>query len=861
MAEVLNPGLYAALSSWGDAGISNAGEPRRVRYFPNHRYPKRPRVEVVERGEEYQINCPCCGDRRRRLSVNQCYGIPDRRAGTNNRHLLHCYNQKCHLSRRFQKMFWSQVCKAGYNRKVRLVIPAPTEQKPKPPIAISLPAPTVPLHLLPRDHPACNYLSSRGFNPVDLAIRWGVTYCEHAPDSKPEVKRRIVVPICAIRADPSANNDYREPETVLMGWQARSIDDLGGSVKYLSASGLKRNNVLYGLAEALPFDVPLVLVEGVTDCWRYGTGAVAIFGKKTQLSRHQVRQLNQFAPGRPIVILLDRDAHQEARSLRQQLRTARAIGNGDNRVVLASLPDSVDDPGDATRKELQHCVAEALGEPDKTITQPPYRIMDGARRYFSEKGLARLGGSIVVSYTLTPTTDNAIAVSSGILIGEDEKLRIIATGIKRTAESVSVHRVYHESLPARVFENRHGITPPSSYDDIDLMAKLIAVATGCNVADVHKKHRPAIPPHLAACASSLQPPLRETVRTAIETRVQWDGGNLASEIDRLGLRYVYQDVELPVVAPTAAMMASGVLIDVPKLRAKAKQVTTKPTLHSTAESLLRHVDRKTNRVFCKLDPMGTETGRFTCSVPNLQGLLKELRDTIVAPTGSVLLEADFSQIELRVLAELSKDERLTEAICRGDDLHCHTASSVFQIPPDEVTTQQRQIGKTINFAIVFGVTAFGLAERLEMPESKAEELIDSFFRMHPGVANWMDGVRDCAKRDGYVTTLYGRRRALQDVTSTNPHEREHALRQAVNTTVQGTAADINKLALSRLYRQLPSRCKMIMTVHDSVLLEVHTSQADECVRLVRDVMEQLPPRFSVPMGIEVSTGRNWLACK
>jgi len=279
--------------------------------------------------------------------------------------------------------------------------------------------------------------------------------------------------------------------------------------------------------------------------------------------------------------------------------------------------------------------------------------------------------------------------------------------------------------------------------------------------------------------------------------------------------------------------------------------------------ILENCDPGTGRLHADLDPLGAVTGRFSCSNPNLQGLPREVLAAFVAPSGHTLIEADFSQVELRVLAHLSQDPVFLNTLRDPHgDIHLGTAAAALGIPPSAVTPEQRsRIGKKVNFAIIYGQTATGLAEALDASESDAQAFIDAFARAYPDVHFWAVEVRHAVRQHGYVATCCGRRRRLPEARSTTSAIASRALRQAVNAIVQGTAADLNKLALVRLWQTLPADWYLLLTVHDSVLISVPDAHVVTAVDWVRHTMEYLPAGFSVPLRVDVGIGKTWAECK
>ena len=260
------------------------------------------------------------------------------------------------------------------------------------------------------------------------------------------------------------------------------------------------------------------------------------------------------------------------------------------------------------------------------------------------------------------------------------------------------------------------------------------------------------------------------------------------------------------------------------------------------------------------------TGRLSSSDPNLQNipirseLGREIRRAFVAPTGHVLVAADYSQIELRVLAHLSGDQALSESFKRDEDVHARTAAEVFGVFPDTVDREQRRVAKAVNFGVVYGQSAFGLARQLKISRGVAQTYIDNYFARYEGVARYMDGVIEEAKRTGYVTTVLGRRRPLPDLNSRNQNFRGGAERMARNTPIQGSAADIIKLAMlrcqARLERDFPD-VRMLLTVHDELVFEAPEAQADPLAQAMTEEMEQAWS-LDVPLKVDVGIGADWV---
>ena len=262
---------------------------------------------------------------------------------------------------------------------------------------------------------------------------------------------------------------------------------------------------------------------------------------------------------------------------------------------------------------------------------------------------------------------------------------------------------------------------------------------------------------------------------------------------------------------------------------------------------------------------GTATGRLSSANPNLQNipirteLGREIRAAFTAEPGHVLLAADYSQIELRLLAHFSKDELLVEAYRRGDDIHTLTASQVFGVPPLMVTPDHRRQAKVVNFGIVYGLSAFGLSQNLGIEPREAKQFIDAYFEKYSGVRKFIDATLEEARREGKVKTLFGRVRPIPDINSKNSNLRGFAERTAVNTPLQGTAADLIKIAMIGIdngIRDRELKSRMTLQVHDELVFEVPEGEIDIIKSLVREEMEQVHA-LHVPLQVDIGVGANW----
>jgi DNA polymerase-1 len=285
------------------------------------------------------------------------------------------------------------------------------------------------------------------------------------------------------------------------------------------------------------------------------------------------------------------------------------------------------------------------------------------------------------------------------------------------------------------------------------------------------------------------------------------------------------------------------------------------------DALPRLVHPVSHRVHTSFNQTVTTTGRLSSSNPNLQNIPirteigRSIRKAFIAGRpDSVLLAADYSQIELRVMAHVSDDPGLKEAFQNHEDIHASTAAKVFGIPQKDITRDMRRKAKEVNFGIMYGIGPYGLASRLEMTQTEAKEIIARYFERFPNVRRYIDETIAQAKKDGYVSTLCGRRRYIPDINSKNHTIRQNAERQAINMPIQGTAADMIKLAMVRLDAELTRQAfhaAMILQVHDELVLEVPTKEVESLRPLVQTTMcEALP--LSVPIEVEIGVGDNWL---
>ena len=293
----------------------------------------------------------------------------------------------------------------------------------------------------------------------------------------------------------------------------------------------------------------------------------------------------------------------------------------------------------------------------------------------------------------------------------------------------------------------------------------------------------------------------------------------------------------------------------------------KKLLSTYIEPFPSYVSSIDGRVHTTFNQALTATGRLSSSAPNLQNIPvrtergREIRKAFVPGTADgVIVSADYSQIELRIMAHLSQDKHLVEAFRNGIDIHSATAEKIFGVAHEEVTPDQRRVAKTANFGIMYGISSFGLAQRLGISRTEAKKLIDDYFAAFPAIRAFIDDTVAAARENGYVETLFGRRRYLPDINSKNATVRALAERNAVNAPIQGTAADIIKMAMINVDRKLTEaslKSKMVLQIHDELLFDVPEEETRTLMKVVKDCMENVM-ELSVPLTVECNYGKNWL---
>ncbi len=295
--------------------------------------------------------------------------------------------------------------------------------------------------------------------------------------------------------------------------------------------------------------------------------------------------------------------------------------------------------------------------------------------------------------------------------------------------------------------------------------------------------------------------------------------------------------------------------------------SVKKLLSTYVEVLPTLINKKTGRIHASFNQAVASTGRLSSNNPNLQNIPireergREIRKAFIPRSSEyTILSADYSQIELRLMAHMSKDESMLEAFQSGEDIHAATASKIFKVPLADVTREQRSKAKTANFGMIYGISAFGLSQRLEISRTEAKELIDGYFETYKGVKEYMAFCAKQAREKGYVETIYGRKRFLSDINSGNAMVRGLAERNAINAPIQGSAADIIKAAMIDIHNQIQSRnlkSRMIIQVHDELVFDVYKAELEEVKVLVKNSMENVI-KLTVPLVVDMGVGNNWL---
>ncbi len=354
---------------------------------------------------------------------------------------------------------------------------------------------------------------------------------------------------------------------------------------------------------------------------------------------------------------------------------------------------------------------------------------------------------------------------------------------------------------------------------------------------------------------------------------------------------LFEQQQLPVIKKTpkgqpstAEEVLQELALDYPLPKLILEHRSMSKLKSTYTDKLPQQIHPKTGRVHTSYHQAVTATGRLSSSNPNLQNIPirnqegRRIRQAFIAPPGKVIVAADYSQIELRIMAHLSADAGLLDAFQRGDDIHRATAAEIFNTTPISVTAEQRRRAKAINFGLIYGMSAFGLAKQLSVGRHEAQEYIDLYFSRYPGVLAYMDRMRESARADGYVETIFGRRLYLPEINARNAQRRQYAERAAINAPMQGSAADIIKMAMLKTSAWLkiesplgaecplgaeypsgnngPGDVTMVMQVHDELVFEVTEERLEAAREGIRSCMSDAA-KLAVPLVVDIGSGKNW----
>jgi len=317
---------------------------------------------------------------------------------------------------------------------------------------------------------------------------------------------------------------------------------------------------------------------------------------------------------------------------------------------------------------------------------------------------------------------------------------------------------------------------------------------------------------------------------------------------------------------TAANVLEGLAGQHPIIDLILEQRTLAKLKSTYIDALPALVNPRTQRVHTNYNQIGVSTGRLSSSEPNLQNIPirttqgREIRRAFVAEPGCCLIAADYSQVELRILAHVAEDPGLLQAFANDEDIHAATAAAVLGIPLAEVDKYQRRIAKTVNFGLIYGQSAFGLAQGTGMSMEEARTFIETYFEKYPGVKRYIEDTKKMAAEQGYVATLQGRRRDFSNLANLSGPQRGRAEREAINAPIQGTAADIMKQAMITLHAELKTRqlqTRLLLQVHDELVLEAPQAELEGVVKLTRTIMANAF-ELRVPLKVDVEVGQNWL---
>ena len=549
--------------------------------------------------------------------------------------------------------------------------------------------------------------------------------------------------------------------------------------------------------------------------------------------------------------------------------------------------------GGAAAAPAREAEAEAIETPEQLAqwlegAEPPVGIVAGSMQF----GLAREGRCATAGEALMASLPNGIAYAA-------HDAKALPEAITRAvAHDVLLYEFLLEADPggctlAAMTSRRLGHAPSTSVEHAasDVRALALQLAPEVDQRGMRQLY------------AEIDLPLTVVLQKMERTGIRIDGDELVrlstrmeSEIQRVsGLIYeiaghpfninsppqlgkvMFEELAIPAMGRTGKTKNYSTAADVLESLApehpiaahvlEFRQLTKlKGTYVDALPTLVRP---ETGRLHTTFNPAGAATGRLSSSNPNLQNIPvrtemgREIRAAFIPETGWTMVVADYSQIELRLLAHFAKDPVLMESFRNGEDIHTRTAAEVFGVMPGLVTSEMRRNAKAVNFGIVYGQSAFGLAAQLGIPRAEADKYIKNYFARYAGVKRWIDDTIAQVRETGFTLTLHGRRRPIPDMDARNPSARGFAERTAVNTPLQGTAADIIKVAMIQIQRRLEEerlRSRMLLQVHDELVFEAPPEEVDKLKALVKELMEGACP-LEVPLVAEVGTGDNWRDAK
>jgi DNA polymerase-1 len=471
---------------------------------------------------------------------------------------------------------------------------------------------------------------------------------------------------------------------------------------------------------------------------------------------------------------------------------------------------------------------------------------------------------LLASYLADPAQDHSLA---GIAKFHGLEITEVSSEVSNTADTTEVIRQYHHLLrtvePA-LLKTLADHRLDSLFRDVEMPLTVILASMEQAGIRIDRQRLAEMSKEMAAEIAQLT----DAIYKAADAEFNINSPKQLAEI-------LFDRLQLPAIRNTKTGRSTSAEVledladyhDLPGLVLDYRQLVKLTSTY--VDALPSQIDERTERIHTTFNQAVTATGRLSSMHPNLQNipirtaLGRQIRSCFVPEEGAVLISADYSQIELRVLAHLSGDENLITAFLENADIHTKTAAEVFEIPPEDVTPEMRNAAKAINFGIVYGISSFGLARGTGLTRQQAQTYIDNYFKRYPEVKRHMEGSVAMARTQGYVTTILGRRRYLPAIRSRRWHERSFAERTAMNTPIQGSAADIIKLAMLRVYSRLASeglQTRMLLQVHDELVFEAPHDEAEKAAMLIREEMENAFP-LRVPLAVAVEAGPNWLDTK